>query len=88
MKINIFITDRDRLAKQYYDRNCDSDLSQMSPQVADIFNDRMSKHTSFNLTFENAQAEYAVDFKKHYAQFLRSCDGLNMFGRNRVKCTT
>ena len=70
-----------RLAKGYYDRNFDSEfLSQMSPQVADIFNDRLSKNTSFNLTFENTHAEYAVDFNKHFAQILRCCDGMNMFG--------
>ena len=39
-----------RLAKSYYDRNFDCEfVSQMSPQVAYIFNDRMSKNTSFNL---------------------------------------
>ena len=70
-----------RSAKEYYDRNFDSDfMSPTSPQLADIFNDRMSKNTLFNLTFENTQAEYAVDYNKHYAQILRSCDGLHMFG--------
>jgi len=59
----------------------------MSPQVADIFNDRMCKNTSFNLTFENIHAEYAVDFNKHFAQILRRCDGSNMFGWCQFKPT-
>jgi len=63
------------LAKSYYDRNFDTEfLSHMSPQVADISNDRMAKNTSFNITFENTHAEYGVDFKKHFAQILRECD--------------
>ena len=41
----------------------------VSPQVADIFNDRMSKNTSCNLTFENTNAEYAFDLISSMPKF-------------------
>ena len=46
----------------------------MTPQVADIFNDRSSKNTAFNITLKDIQATDAYDFNKLYASILRCCD--------------
>ena len=52
-----------RLAHEYYERNYNKDFkSQLSPQVADIFNDYSSKNTAFNITLKEVQATHAYDF--------------------------
>ena len=45
----------------------------MSPQVADIFNDKASKNTAFNITLKDVQATDAYDFNKLYSSILRFC---------------
>ena len=63
-----------RLAHEYYERNHNKDFkSQLSPQVADIFNDRSSKNTAFNITLKEVQATHAYDFNKLYASILQCC---------------
>ena len=52
-----------RLAFEYYDRNYNKEYkSEMSPQVADIFNGKSSKNTAFNITLQDAQTTTADDF--------------------------
>ena len=63
-----------RLAHDYYERNHNKNYnSQMSPQVADVYNDPLSKNTAFNVTLKEVEATYAVDFNKMYAYILKCC---------------
>ena len=63
-----------RLAHEYYERNHDKNYqSQLSPQVAHVFNDKLSKNTAFNITLKETQATHAYDFNKLYASILRCC---------------
>ena len=40
-----------RLAHEYYERNHNKNYkSQLSPQVANVFNNKLSKNTAFNIT--------------------------------------
>ncbi len=43
----------------------------MSPQVADIFNDPLSRNTAFNITLQDTQATDAYDFNKLYSSILK-----------------
>jgi len=55
-----------RLAHEYYERNHDKDYqSQLSPQVADIFNDKLSTNTALNITLKK--------LKQHTLTTLISC---------------
>ena len=64
-----------RLAYEYYERNHNKEFkSQLSPQVAEIFNGNSSKNTAFNITLEEVQATHAYDFNKLYASILKCCD--------------
>ena len=45
----------------------------MSPQVAHVFNDKLSKNAAFNITLKDTQATHAYDFNKLYASILRCC---------------
>ena len=45
----------------------------MSPQVADVFNGKSSKNTTFNITLQDVQATDAYDFNKLYSSILRFC---------------
>ena len=63
-----------RLAFEYYECNFNKDYkSQMSPQIVDIFNDKSSKNTAFNITLKDVQATDAYDFNKLYSSILRYC---------------
>jgi len=63
-----------RLAHEYYERNHNKNYkSQLSPQVANVFNDKLSKNTAFNITLKETQATHAYDFNKLYASILRCC---------------
>ena len=54
-----------RLAHEYYERNHNKNYqSQLSPQVAHVFNDKLSKNTAFNITLKETQATHAYDFNK------------------------
>ena len=63
------------MAHEYYERNHDKNYqSQLSPQVAHVFNDKLSKkNTAFNITLKDTQATHAYDFNKLYASILRCC---------------
>ena len=63
-----------RLAFEYYERNYNKNYqSEMSPQIANIFDDTLSKNTSFNITLKDVEAEVAYDFNKLYASILKCC---------------
>jgi len=63
------------LAHQVYDRKYDTNyMSQLSPQVAKIFNDKSSKNTAFNITLKPVQATKAYDFNKLYSYILQCCN--------------
>ena len=62
------------LAFEYYERNYNKEYkSELSPQVADIFNDKSSKNTAFNITLKDVQAPDAYDFNKLYSSILKLC---------------
>jgi hypothetical protein len=42
----------------------------MSPQIAEIFNDPLSRNTAFNITLQDTQATEAYDLNKLYASIL------------------
>ena len=45
-----------RLAHEYYERNNNKNYnSQISPQVADVYNDPLSKNTAFNKTLKDVE---------------------------------
>ena len=63
-----------RLAFEYYERNYNKEYkSEMSPQIADIFNANSSRNTAFNITFKDVQATDGYDFNKLYSSILRFC---------------
>ena len=63
-----------RLAFEYYEQNHNKEYkSELSPQVADIFNDKSSKNTAFNITLKDVQATDAYDFNKLYSSILQFC---------------
>ena len=63
-----------RLAHEYYERNFSKNyISEMSPQVSNVFNDKLAKNTAFNITLKDIQATTAYDFNKLYASILRFC---------------
>ena len=43
----------------------------MSPQIADIFNDPLSRNTALNITLHDTQATDASDFNKLYSSILQ-----------------
>ena len=43
----------------------------MSPQIADIFNDPLSRNAAFNITLHDTQATDAYDFNKLYSSILK-----------------
>ncbi len=46
-----------RLAHEYYETNYNNDYkSEMSPQIADIFDDKSAHNTAFNITLQDTQA--------------------------------
>ena len=63
-----------RLAFEYYERNYSKEYkSELSPQIADIFNGTSSKNTSFNITLKDVQATAANGFNKFYASIFIFC---------------
>jgi hypothetical protein len=61
-----------RLAHEYYEGNHNNDYkSEMSPQIAYIFNDPLSRNTAFNVTLHDTQATDAYDFNKLYSSILK-----------------
>ena len=64
-----------RIAHEYFERNFDKNyMSQMSPEIANVFDNALSKNTAFNLTLQNVQATHAYDFNKLYSTILREWD--------------
>ncbi len=43
----------------------------MSPQIADIFDDKSAHNTAFNITLQDTQATDAYDFNKLYSSILK-----------------
>ena len=43
----------------------------MSPQIANIFDDTLSRNTAFNITVQDIQATDAYDFNKLYSSILK-----------------
>jgi hypothetical protein len=64
-----------RLAHEYYEINYNNDYkSEMSPQIANIFDDTLSRNTAFNVTLHDVQATDAYDFNKLYSSILKQLD--------------
>jgi len=61
-----------RLAHEYYERNHNNDYKyEMSPPIAYIFNDPLSRNTAFHITLQDAQATDAYDFNNFYSSILK-----------------
>ena len=46
----------------------------MPPEIANVFDNALSKSTAFNLTLQSVQATHAYDFNKLYSTIFKECD--------------
>jgi hypothetical protein len=63
-----------RLSNEYYNKYYNKDYkSEMSPQLMDVFDSKLSKNTGFNITLSREEATRSYDFNKLYSFILRNC---------------